>query len=304
MSKTNASFINVEGGDLESRLAAAHSRARGGSASFYWAAYKFTARPGVSVDAVLSTDAGLPVELGGVITGNVGQYETRNLGVFLLYADAAADAPTRVEVYNLDRQRDFDGLPVYWLGEAGEAESLGLLEGLLRRRATGESAGGKLAEAVALHEGGRAEELLAELARGARLVSARAVAAFWLGRIGLNLPLAEEVAADGREDLAVRQQAVMGIGKSRAPGALDALRRLLEVVGEHSLREAVVNAVAKSRQPGAAELLKSVADGSDDAGLRRRAQMQLLKASGAKGRAKEGKRDEGARRDRSWRPWQ
>ena len=306
MSKTHASFVNLEGDDLETRLNAAHRRARAEAASrpepLYWVAYKFTVRPNVSVDAVLSNAAGLNAELGGVITGNVGEYETRDLGVFLLYADVAGrePEPSRAEIYNLGRERVYEGRPVYWLGEGATVESLKLLESLLRTTKD-ESVGGKLTQAIALHEGEQAETLLAELARGSSHVAVRAGAVFWLGRFGVNLPLVEEVAGDARESLVVRQQAILSIGKSRAAGALDALRRLLGVVEEHALREAVVNAIAKSRQPGADELLKSYAESGDDAGLQRRAQMQLLKASGAKGQAKAGKQKESARKDRSWR---
>jgi hypothetical protein len=306
MSKTNANFINLEGGNLESRLNAAHQQARADAASrhepFYWVAYKFTVRPNVSVDAVLVNAEGLSSELGGVIMGNVGEYETRDLGIFLLYGGAAGHEPEpqRAEIYNLERERVNEVRPVYWLGEGGVAESLKLLEGLLQRTKD-ELVGGKLTEAIALHDGQEVKALLSELARRGSLVAVRAGAVFWLGRLGENLSLVEEVAADGRESLAVRQQAIMGIGKSRAEGALDALGRLLGVVEEHALREAVVNAIAKSRQPGATELLKSFSESSDDAGLRRRAQMQLLKASGGKSGAKEEKLKEYARKDRSWR---
>ena len=59
--------------------------------------------------------------------------ETRNLGVFLL-REPSDTAVTRVEVYNLDRAREYSGYRVYWLGRAGNEESLNLLRGLVEGR--------------------------------------------------------------------------------------------------------------------------------------------------------------------------
>ena len=281
MSKKN--FISVEGNDLRARLDAAQTQAR--TASRYWAAYKFPVRPKVSIDAVSMTSTG-PAELGRIICGNVGEHETRSLGVFLLYGQREL---VRVEIYNLERERNYEGWPVYWLGEVEASESLTLLSSLVRATKN-EVMGGKLADAIALHESPQVEELLSELTRSSPLVSVRANAVFCLGRFGQNLALVEEVAGDRREHTHVRQQAIMAIGKGRSPGALDALRRLADVVKEQLLRETIVNAVAKTRHPEAQELLKAFAERSDDARFSRRAQQQLAKASGAKSRMKEAKR--------------
>ena len=272
----------MEGDDLQARLAAAHTQAQAGSR--YWAAYKFPVRPDVSIDAESISSMGVSTET--IICGNVGEHETRSLGVFLLYG---ARELLRVEIYNLKRRRNYEGLTVYWIGEVESPESLTLLSSLVRS-VTSETMGSKLVDAIALHESPQAEELLSELARSSPLVAVRAGAVFCLGRFGQNLPLVEEVAGNGRENTHVRQQAIMAIGKSRSPGALDALRRLSEVIEEPFLREAIVNAVAKSRHPDAEEFLKTFAERSDDEGFSRRARLHLLKASGEKSRMKEAKR--------------
>lgn len=275
-------YISVEGNDLQARLAAAHTQAQ--AASRYWAAYKFPVRPDVSIDAESISSMGVSTET--FIYGNVGEHETRSLGVFLLYE---ARELLRVEIYNLKRRRNFEGLLVYWLGEVESPESLTLLNSLVRS-VTSETMGGKLTDAIALHESPQVEGLLSELARSSPLVAVRANAVFSLGRFGQNLPLVEGVAGNEAEHRYVRQQAIMAIGKGRLPGALDALRRLLDVVEEPFLREAIVNAVAKSRHPDAQNLLKTFAERSDDERLRRRARLHLLKASGEKSRMKEAKR--------------
>jgi hypothetical protein len=64
--------------------------------------------------------------------------ETRNLGVFLLH-EPSDGSITRVEVYNLDRQREYSGYPVYWLGRAGNEESLSLLKALVESNQSGDA---------------------------------------------------------------------------------------------------------------------------------------------------------------------
>ena len=289
MSKKN--FINVAGDDLQSRLDAAQTQAA--SRQRYWAAYKFPVRPNVSVDAVSINSMGIEMQV-GIITGNVGEHETRSLGVFFLYGDREL---LRVEIYNLERERNYEGWPVYWLGEVDASQSLTLLSSLVRSTKN-ETIGGKLVEGIAVHESPQVGELLTDLTRSSPLVSVRAGAVFSVGRFGYNLALVEEVAGDGRENMHVRQQAIMAIGKSRTPGALDALRRLVSVVREHSLREAIVNAIGRTRDPEAVQLLKTLAEHSGDPRLSQRAQQLLHKASGEKKRMKEDKRKAYAQRCR------
>jgi hypothetical protein len=298
MSKTNKSFISVEGVDLQARFAAAQIQARAVPRHRYWVAYKFPVRLNVSVDAESMNSVGIGTHV-GIILGNVGEHETRSLGVFLFYKERETEA-SRVELYNLDRDRNYEGWPVYWLGEVEASDSLTLLGSLVRLTKI-ETVGGKLVDAIAVHESPQVEELLSELTRSSPLVAVRATAVFCLGRFGQNLALVEEVAGNSREDTFVREQAIMAIGKSRTPGTLDALRRLISVVEEQSLREVIVRAIAKSRHPDAVEWLKSFAERTDDPGLRRQAQQAFLKASGEKSRMKEAKRKASDRKDRSCR---
>lgn len=301
MSKSNKVFIiNVEGDDLQVRLAAAQTQARAASMPRYWAAYKFPVRPNVIVDIVARNSVGVEKPRGFML-GNIGEHETRSLGVFLFYRERETE-PSRVEIYNLELKRNYEGWPVYWLGEVEASESLTLLRGLVRLTRN-ETVGDKLVEAIALHESPQIDELLSELTRSSPLVAVRAGAVFCLGRFGQNLALVEEVAGNSREHRFVREQAIMGIGKSRAPGALDALRRLISVVEERSLREVVLRTISRSQDPAAVEWLKSFVERTDDAGLRMQAELHYAKASGAKPRMKEARRRGYARKDRCWKVW-
>ena len=55
--------------------------------------------------------------------------ETRNLAIFLL-REPGGNQVTRMEVYNLERKREYSGYPVYWLGRSNNEESLNYLRAL------------------------------------------------------------------------------------------------------------------------------------------------------------------------------
>src|SRR5580765_7105785 len=105
-------FITVDGTNLRSKLDLAVRQGRAKQSRF-WTAYSFDVRPGVAVDVDWHSDGNTTIANG--VSISVGsKIETRNLGVFVLH-EPGDGSPTRVEVYNLDRQREYGGYPVYWL---------------------------------------------------------------------------------------------------------------------------------------------------------------------------------------------
>src|SRR5262245_54093476 len=124
---TVQSFIAVEGADLMAKLEAAQTKAKAKTTP-YWSAYSFDVRSGVAVDAAVREFHGSINTVGdtsvlvGTTAGGV-TLETRNLAVFLL-RDPTSNQITRMEVYNLERKREYSGYPVYWLGRAQNEESL------------------------------------------------------------------------------------------------------------------------------------------------------------------------------------
>ena len=176
-------FRPVEGSGLHQKLEAAVKRARADSpGSRFWTAYKLDARPGVAVDTELmqfegqlETFAGLQLFIGD----NMGRpLEARNLAVFMLH-DAGGSSVTRVEIYNLDRRRDYDGYPVYWLGRPANKESLDYLRGLAESNGPDEVAG-RAAVAVALHNDPAAREVLKALGRNSSSATVRGISNYWL----------------------------------------------------------------------------------------------------------------------------
>jgi hypothetical protein len=122
---TVQSFTAVEGADLMARLEAAQTRARSRQTP-YWSAYTFDVRPGVAVDPAIRDFNGSMNSFGDttVFVGTTSSgmtVETRNLAIFLL-RDPSSNQITRMEVYNLERKREYSGYPVYWLARANNEE--------------------------------------------------------------------------------------------------------------------------------------------------------------------------------------
>jgi hypothetical protein len=123
---TVQSFTLVEGADLMSKLEAARERARAKQTP-YWSAYAFDVRSGVAIDPALKEFHGSINTMGdtSVFVGTTADgmpVETRSLAVFLL-RDVTSNQITRMEIYNLERKREYSGYPVYWLGRANNEES-------------------------------------------------------------------------------------------------------------------------------------------------------------------------------------
>jgi hypothetical protein len=273
-------FTKIDGASLSAKLAAAHSRAVEGKP--YWVAYGFDVRPHVGFD--LPDQASQPK----VVVDTTGTAETPNLGVFMLYKTRGA-TPARIEVYNLDRQRDYEGMPVFWLGKVQASESLDHLRKLVPQ-VTENASAENLTHAIALHNDSQSGAILEDFLQHATNEGVRRESAFWLGRIPGHLQSLADVVNKDQEAMDVRKQAVMAIGKSREEGSGAMLQRLYTSSSlSRDLKQEILEAAAKNRQAPALELLTTVGQSSDDMTLTSRAQELLNKASGKKEKNKPGK---------------
>jgi HEAT repeat protein len=237
-------FITIEGPDLKSKIESAVRQGRARSAAFF-VAYGFDVRPGVAVDAdvnefrgTTNTFSGASVSIG---TSRGATVETRNLGIFMLY-DAEGRQVTRVEVYNLERQREYGGYQVYWAGRASNQESLDLM------RSLAESGQPRTAEravmAIGLHDDQRVGSILKEMFRGVKQEKVRSGAIFWLGQIGGEQPFLAEVARDENESVKVRKEAVFSIGISKDEGSLAALKNLYDATTNREVKKQIIFAAS------------------------------------------------------------
>lgn len=162
--RSRAGFIGVDGATLSTRIELARARGRSATpdASF-WVAYGFDVRRGVAVDFEMRNVGGVTTFDGLTIQEN-SKAETRNVAVFMLYEEGGAQ-PTRVEIYNLDRKRNYGGHPVYWTGQADSGESLTLLRELVAGDGDGDVTH-RAVVAIGLHADPRVADILESIILG------------------------------------------------------------------------------------------------------------------------------------------
>lgn len=239
-------FATVEGANLNGRMESAIRLGRAAQAR-YWTAYAFDVRPGVSVDADWN---GKRTSVDSVNISFDSTRETRNLGVFLLREPNDA-AVTRVEVYNLDRAREYGGYRVYWLGRAGNEESLNLLRGLVEGRQAARI-GEHATMAIALHDDARVAGMLKNFVRQSSVEKARTSAVFWLGQVGGETPFLAELVRNESEGREVRKQAAFAIGISKDSDAISTLQNLYTSVTHRDVKEQIIFAVSINEDKDAA----------------------------------------------------
>jgi HEAT repeat protein len=280
-------FITVEGADLRVRIETAQRMGRAVSPQTrFWLAYSFDVRPGVAVDPIQK----------GEFHGNMTTYdnttvfmgksdgvsiETRNLGIFLLY-EADGSTLTRLEIYNLDGQREYGGYPVYWLGRGGNEESLNLLRQIVtndRARKLGEH--GILA--IALHDDPRVSGVLKDLANGSLEPDARRTAIHWIGFVGGELPFLTELVRNEREGEEIRETAAYAIGMSRDVAALNILIELYRSIPNREIKRKLIHAISiNDNQDPAIDFLIRIAKTDADTEARKMAMFWLGQKAGEK----------------------
>lgn len=252
-------FIPVEGASLRSKLDTAISQGRAKQANF-WAAYAFNVRPGVAIDYEFNNEKGSTTIVNGASISTGSKVETRNVGIFLLYEPGGS--LERVELYNLDRRRDYSGYKVYWLGRAGNEESLSLLKGIVESNQTNR-AGEKAVAAVALHDDPRVDNLLEDFARHSTNEKVRSTSVFWLGQTPGHHAYLEELVRNEQESVKLRKEAAFSIGVGRDPQAMATLQNLFSSISDREVKKQIVFAASINKSEGADGASKR----RDDAGV-------------------------------------
>lgn len=244
---TIQSFTTVDGPDLTARLEAAASRARSAQTP-YWSAYAFDVRPGVAIDpnvrefhGSMSTIGDSTVFVGSTASGMT--VETRNLAIFLL-RDPGNNQVKRMEVYNLERKREYTGYPVYWLGRANNGESLDFMQKLADLPSSLLSE--RVVLGIALHDDQRVSGMLKNFVRTSQNQRIRSTSVYWLGQVGSEHEFLSALVRNEAEDEKVRRQAAHAIGESRDRGALAVLQTLYDTVKEVEVRRSIINAVGNN----------------------------------------------------------
>ena len=277
-STTIQSFTAVEGADLMAKLEAAQARARAQQKP-YWSAYTFDVRPGVAVDAAVREFHG-SMETVGDTTVFMGTnasgvtVETRNLAIFLL-RDPASNQITRMEIYNLERKREYSGYPVYWLGRANNEESLNYLRAIAAA-APLDMLSERAVLGIALHDDARVGGMLKNFIANSPNQRIRSSSVYWLGQVGGEQAFLASMVRNESEDQKLRRSAAHAIGQSRDRGTVATLQNLYGTVKDREIRRSVISAAGNSfDQPAAYTFLLGIAKSDSDWELRRSAVRQL-----------------------------
>jgi HEAT repeat protein len=282
------SFTPVEGPNLQARIDSAITMGRNNApAGRFWVAYQFEVRPGIAVDfEVVDGNGGVYWSMDGTSMTFDQRYETRELGVFLLY-ETQRDRFTRVDVYNLQRRHEFSGYPVYWAARASNEESLNYLRTIVESPSPEmRSLTDRAAFAIALHDDQRVESILTELIRKPVNEQARNKAIYWLGYTPESQTKNSFLAGIVRnqsESSEARRQAMSALGMSRASASLPLLENLYETTTGREIKRRALSGIARNdNSDGAATYLINIAEKESDNDLRRNAIVNLGRIAGEK----------------------
>ena len=275
---TVQSFTTVEGADLMARLEAAQSRARAKQTP-YWSAYAFDVRSGVAVDPAIREFHGNMNTIGDttVFVGTDASgvpVETHSLAIFVL-RDPSSNQITRMEVYNLERKREYSGYPVYWLGRANNEESLNYLSAIAAATPL-DMLSERAVLAIALHDDARVGGMLRNFITSSPNPHIRSTSVYWLGQVGGEQAFLASLVRNDAEDKKIRRSAAYAIGQARERGAINTLQGLYESVKDVEVRRSVISAAANAvdQQPAFTFLL-GVSKNDADWESRRTAVRQL-----------------------------
>ena len=281
-------FTPVEGANLKSKIDNAIIQGRNNApGGRFWVAYQFEVRPGVATDfEVVDGSGGVYISMDGTSMMFDARYETRELGLFLLF-DVPRDQFTRVEVYNLKRNHEFSGYPVFWAGRIGNEESLNYLKAIIDSPAPEVN---RLADratfAIALHDDARVDPLLMDLIRRPISEPMRSRAIYWLGNTpesAAKNTLFTEIIRNTQEGTEARQNAMSALAMSRSAATLPLLQNLFETMTSREMRRRALTGIGRNdNSDAAATYLIHVAETEKEFDLRKSAISALGRVAGQK----------------------
>jgi HEAT repeat protein len=270
------SFIPVDGASLKAKIEAAIVAGKASATNGrFWIGYQFEARPGVAIDyEVVDSAGGVYITTDGTSMMFDPRHETRELGVFLLF-DTQRETFIRAEVYNLRRDREYSGYPVYWAGHIGNEESLNYLKSIIDAPAAEVN---RLAEratfAIALHDDVRVDAMLTEMIRRPVAEPMRSRAIYWLGNTpetAAKNTLFTELVRNNQESTEVRNAAMSALAMSRSAAALPLLQNLFETMPTRDLKRRALTGIARNDNNAATAYLTRVAETDPDIEVQKQA---------------------------------
>jgi HEAT repeat protein len=250
-------FTPVDGPSLKAKIDSAivQGKATAPTGQF-WVGYQFEVRPNVAVDFEIVSDNGTVTwSNDGYSIMSDPRYETRELGLFLLF-EKARDSFTRAEVYNLKRDHQFSSYPVYWAGKATNEESLNYLKAMIDSTLPEVNRlSDRAAYALALHDDAKVEGILTDLIKRPAPEPIRNRAIYWLGytpESQAKNALLADIVRSTRESSDARQQAMSALGMGRAATTLPLLENLYETMTSSDLKRRALSGIARNDNASAA----------------------------------------------------
>jgi len=287
-SAQSKTFTPVEGASLKAKIDNAILQGRNSApGGRFWVGYQFEVRPGVATDfEVVDGAGGVYISMDGSSMMFDPRYETRELGLFFLF-DVPREQFTRAEVYNLKRNREFSGYPVFWAGHIGNEESLNYLKSIIDSPAPEMR---RLADratfAIALHDDARVDPLLMDLIRRPINEPIRSRAIYWLGNTSESAAknaFFQELIHNSQEDDEARQNAMSALAMSHSPTTLPVLENLYETQTSREMRRRALSGIARNdNTDAAATYLIRTAESEKDFELRKSAILALGRVAGQK----------------------
>lgn len=201
-----------------------------GTTHGFWIAYRVRVKPNIAID---THEVKVPWDAtihGPDVSVNVSP-STPALGIFVHYE---GNKEVEIEVLNLERRHDFGSLPVFWLGQKSDRESLSFLQTLLK---TQQEIGVGLVRAVGVHSDDASADVLRTRTRLSALSHrAREEALCWIGQSYGQSSFLAALANDTGLSLDERSAAVLALLESPDPAARQVILQLRSKVKERSIQ--------------------------------------------------------------------
>jgi hypothetical protein len=268
--KGNVRDLSARAGGLADKFAAAKTEAgKSGDKGTFFTAAGFPAREKIHYGrrgnpAEFYTVAGSETRIkireknrNSLVISDGDDIRTPAPAVWLLLRNASTGEPIDAALLDPERNYEFSGAPVVWLGDASGGESLDLIEKL-----TWANPNPKTRESLLFilgrHAEPRVHDILQRLALEDENTGVRRSAIFWLGNIGDARSLAGLKTIFRKErDSDVKDHVVFALSLSKDKDAVVEMIRIAKEDGDHGVRE---KAVFWLGQKASAESVKALRD--------------------------------------------
>lgn len=184
--------------------------------------------------------------------------------LLLLWDGSKAGVVLDATVLDPEQTYEFADVPVFWLGNVANDESMNLVESIFPK-AEGEHLKTTLLFLASCHTGPRGYAFLKKTAMGSDAVKVRESAVFWLGNFGDARSLGDLKEIYGREkSAALKKQIVFAIQLSKTREATIELIAIAKTEPDREIRKSAVFWLGQKASAECVKALKDIVDAKDD----------------------------------------